>query len=81
MYASELTVLLPIRHRLHLISSILLFQEIYTVLKDVATALKALHAANLVHGAVHPWNVLLTGNKGAVLAEYDFTKTLVSEQL
>ena len=54
-----------------------MFQLVYDVVKSVATALQELHQCDLVHGAVHPNNVLMNGNGDVVLAEYDFTKSAV----
>jgi serine/threonine protein kinase len=47
----------------------------------VLSGLESLHEANLVHGAVHPNNVLIDSSGCGVLAEYDFTKSPVSDSI
>ena len=40
----------------------------------------AIHEAKLVHGHIHPENVYVDENGKGVLAEYDFSKSLVSRE-
>ena len=39
--------------------------------------LDALHQNNIVHGAVNPNNVFIKPDGSGILAEFDFTKSLV----
>ena len=53
-------------------------QVVHKLLTCVLRGLCDLHSAGLVHGAVHPYNVFVTGTDGsAVLADYDFVKSPV----
>ena len=47
------------------------------MLSDILKGLCALHSANIIHGAVHPNNVFIDTNGRALLAEYDFSKSVV----
>jgi len=58
-----------------------IWQATYGILIGVLSGLDALHQANLVHGAVHPDNVLINASGRGVLAEYDFTKIPVGDIL
>lgn len=53
-------------------------QDVRKVLVGVLSGLETLHQTKLVHGAVHPGNVLIDASGRGVLAEYDFTKIPVS---
>jgi len=45
----------------------------FSVMRDLLSAITALHSANLVHGAIHPANVMITEDGHALLSEYNFT--------
>jgi len=51
-------------------------EQQFVVVRNLLSAITALHSARLVHGAIHPANIFLTEDGRAVLAEYDFTKSL-----
>ncbi len=53
-------------------------EMMFMVLKGVLRGIHALHDARLVHGAIHPNNIFISDSGLAILAEYDFTKALVS---
>ena len=54
-----------------------MIQSICDILLGVAKGLKALHQNNIVHGAVNPTNVFVKEDGTGILAEFDFTKSLV----
>ncbi|XP_072050338.1 serine/threonine-protein kinase 31-like [Amphiura filiformis] len=49
--------------------------HLQTIFKDIVTGLKALHGLDVIHGALHPENILVTEDMHAMLADYDFSKT------
>ena len=48
-------------------------------MNGVLRAMRALHDVNLVHGAIHPNNVFVNSSGQSILADYDFSKSLVSK--
>ena len=50
----------------------------YRVLNGVLHGLHALHEARLVHAALHPNNIFISKDGSGVLADFDFSRSLVS---
>ncbi|KAK2903315.1 hypothetical protein Q8A67_008028 [Cirrhinus molitorella] len=48
--------------------------EIRKVMKGIALGLQSLHAASLIHAALHPNNVFAIGREKGIVGDYDFTK-------
>ncbi|XP_033644278.1 serine/threonine-protein kinase 31-like isoform X1 [Asterias rubens] len=49
--------------------------ELNCIFRQVLQGLNHMHEISVIHGAVHPRNVLLTSRNSAVLAECDYSKT------
>ena len=54
-------------------------QTIICILAGVLEALCALHQVGIIHGAVHPNNIFVDDDGKGILADYDFTKSTVSD--
>ena len=52
-------------------------QKLHSILSGILHGLNTLHDSGLIHGAVHPNNIFVSPDNVGVLAEFDFSKTLV----